>query len=127
MDASEARSELVIGILSGKIKKPELERQIRELEDKYGSSAFTSYAFQRKPKPWSEEDYKELKKEAITGAGSKEFLLYLYEVKSSIEDKNDGIQRIQKVSAELVRKHPLVWAMVALLAVIAIVCILKMR
>ncbi len=129
MNAAEARSNLVMDIVNGHIKKEQAEKRIIELEKTYGSEAFTYYGFEKKEKPWSLNYYDELRKSALAGAGSKEFILYLSEVKDYIENKNNKgflkrVKSIVEAIIEYISKNPLK-VCVAILAVIVLIIIVK--
>lgn len=84
MSAIDERIDLIEKILSNKISKKEVEVFIKEMENKYGEKAFTRFKFQKKEKPWNQDYYDKLKNLSMSGAGSKEFILHLVEVRDSI-------------------------------------------
>ena len=84
MSAIDERIDLIEKILSNKISQKEVENVIKEMEKKYGEKAFTRFTFQKKAKPWNQDYYDKLKNLSMSGAGSKEFILHLVEVRESI-------------------------------------------
>lgn len=88
--ASEARSELVMDIISGNVSRKELSEKIAYLENRYGEEAFTAYSLSKKSRPWDEDYYKKMEKQAVAGAGSKDFILHLYEVREEVKKKKNS-------------------------------------
>lgn len=133
MSASDKRSEIIIDIINGEISKDELVRRLNDLEQEFGESAYTSYVFSKKEKPWNDEYYKQLEKQALGGAGSKDFIKYLHEVKSAVNNDNKstvakvlkGIVRILSAAVELIKKHPIVTMVVVVIAVVGIILLLR--
>lgn len=81
MNAVDERVELIENILANRLTKRQVENAVKELENKYGEEAFTRFTFQKEEKPWDQEYYNKLKSLSMSGAGSKEFILHLTEVR----------------------------------------------
>jgi hypothetical protein len=76
----EEQIDLTSKIVRGKIKRPQVERTLAQMEEKYGERCFNSYPVDRKEKPWSKDYLSELELISGSGASSKEFYLYMSEV-----------------------------------------------
>lgn len=81
---AEEKINLIMNILDGKLTNEELKIKITDMEKQYGSDVFRPYLFDKKGKPWTEEYYNNLREQALCGAGSKEFLLHVNEVRQEI-------------------------------------------
>lgn len=84
MDSIDERMELENKIFENKIRKDQVIQEIKRIEEKYGEDVFPAFNFQSQKKPWNIEYYKELKTLNISGAGSKEFILHLVDVRDYI-------------------------------------------
>lgn len=84
----EERTALIMEIIDGKLTEEQLKKKMSLLEEKYGSDVFRPYIFEKKNKPWTEKYYDDLREKALCGANSKEFLLYLNEVREDVEKQN---------------------------------------
>ena len=84
----EERTALIMDIIDGKLTEEQLKKKMSLLEEKYGSDVFRPYIFEKKNKPWTEKYYDDLREKALCGANSKEFLLYLNEVREDVEKQN---------------------------------------
>ena len=76
--------DLVSRIVKGELKRQEVEKELDDMESKYGKECFNSYPVKRKPKPWSMEYLLELERLSSSGASSREFYLYISEVSDEI-------------------------------------------
>lgn len=84
----EERTALIMEIIDGKLTEEQIKKKMSLLEEKYGSNVFRPYIFEKKNRPWTEKYYDDLREKALCGANSKEFLLYLNEVREDIEKQN---------------------------------------
>lgn len=84
----EERTALIMEIIDGKLTEEQIKKKMSLLEEKYGSNVFRPYIFEMKNRPWTEKYYDDLREKALCGANSKEFLLYLNEVREDIEKQN---------------------------------------
>lgn len=85
MTGVEEQVELVSLILNGHISYDEVRKKLDDISIQYGDGVFNSYEVKKKPKPWTESDLRELEILSASGAGSKEFYLYLSEVSDYIK------------------------------------------
>ena len=83
-NAVDERIALIEKIIGGEIDKKGVQMEIQRIEKMYGSEAFPTFEFQKKEKPWNKEYFEELKNLCMSGAGSREFLLHLSEVRDSV-------------------------------------------
>ncbi len=90
----EERTALIMEIIDGKLTEEQLKKKMSLLEEKYGSDVFRPYIFEKKNKPWTEKYYDDLREKALCGANSKEFLLYLNEVREGIENQ----KKVKKIA-----------------------------
>ena len=84
MNGIDEQIKLVSKILSGEISKMEVAKELKRISETYGEECFNSYEVKRKPKPWTEQNLKELEILNASGAGSKEFYLYMAEVSEEV-------------------------------------------
>ncbi len=84
MSGIEEQSVLTSKILKGEIGRADVEKELDRISRKYGEDCFNSYPVKRKPKPWKEEDLKELEILGASGAGSKDFYRYMAEVSEAV-------------------------------------------
>ncbi|MBS5509848.1 MAG: hypothetical protein KHX30_00700 [Clostridium sp.] len=84
----EERTALIMEIIDGKLTEEQIKKKMSLLEEKYGSNVFRPYIFEKKNRPWTEKYYDDLREKALCGANSREFLLYLNEVREDIEKQN---------------------------------------
>ncbi len=84
MEVIDERIDLIEKIRNNEISKKQVEKEVKRLEDTYGKEAFTSFNFEKEQKPWKEDYFKKLKTLSMAGAGSKEFILHLVEVRDEI-------------------------------------------
>ncbi|MCD8396906.1 MAG: hypothetical protein LUD12_06975 [Lachnospiraceae bacterium] len=87
MSATDESIKLIRKILNNSISEKDALKELDRLELMYGDEAFTAYDFQKKEKPWNEDYYEDLKNKCITGAGSKEFIIHLLEVREYLNQK----------------------------------------
>lgn len=87
MSAIDEEIKLIREIINNKISKKEVEKTIKDMEEKYGEETFIKITYTEKPKPWSEEYYKELKNLAHCGLLSKEFILHLVTVRDELKKR----------------------------------------
>ena len=90
----EERTALIMDIIDGKLTEEQLKKKMSLLEEKYGSDVFRPYIFEKKNRPWTEKYYDDLREKALCGANSKEFLLYLNEVREGIENQ----KKVKKIA-----------------------------
>lgn len=90
----EERTALIMEIIDGKLTEEQLKKKMSLLEEKYGSDVFRPYIFEKKRRPWTEKYYDDLREKALCGANSKEFLLYLNEVREGIENQ----KKVKKIA-----------------------------
>jgi hypothetical protein len=76
----EEHIKLTSKIVRGEIKRPQVEKILEQMEEKYGEYCFDTFPVDRKEKPWSKAYLKELELLSGSGASSKEFYLYMSEV-----------------------------------------------
>ena len=80
MGLIEEHLKLSERIVSGKMTRADVERELCRIELEYGSNAFNYYTVKKKQAPWTQKDLDELEIKSASGAGSKEFYLYMAEV-----------------------------------------------
>lgn len=90
----EERTALIMEIIDGKLTEEQLKKKMSLLEEKYGSDVFRPYIFEKRSRPWTEKYYDDLREKALCGANSKEFLLYLNEVREGIENQ----KKVKKIA-----------------------------
>lgn len=87
MDRSELiarQCNLESRILHGQINAKQVDREIADIEDKYGKDAFNPCRITPKEKPWTEATLKELDELFQFGAQSKECLRYMAKVSDEV-------------------------------------------
>lgn len=84
MNGINQRVKLGTKILRGEINKAEAVKEIERISEQYGEDCFNSYEVKRQSKPWTEKELKELEILSASGAGSKEFYLYMAEVSEEV-------------------------------------------
>ena len=94
MGAVEESIQLENKILSNKISKKQLVKEIESIEKKYGEDAFLPYNLVKKEKPWGKDYYNELVLLGNAGACSKEFLLHIIEVRDYLKTRTKIIAAI---------------------------------
>lgn len=118
MSAIEERIRLIEKILTNKISKIGVEKEIQRLEAEYGQHAFSVISFNKKERPWSREYYEKLEQLSLSGEDSKEYILHLVEVRDELSKKGFG-----GVTTFLSNhKVAVVICVVALIVVIALIC-----
>lgn len=85
MAAVDERVNIIDRILSNRIKKTEVEKELERLENQYGEDAYTDDAFRPKEKPWNKTYYLELEKASMAGVSSKKFIIHLVEVRDYLQ------------------------------------------
>ena len=88
MSATDERIELIESILENKISKKQVEIKMNDIESKYGEYAFKTFTFQKEEKPWNKGYYDKLRNLSLSGAGSKEFILHLVDVRDELNKFN---------------------------------------
>lgn len=118
MSAIEERIRLIEKILTNKISKVGVEKEIQRLEAEYGQNAFSVIYFNKKERPWSREYYEKLEQLSLSGEDSKEYILHLVEVRDELA--NRGLGGI----TSFLRSHKVavIICAVALIVVIALIC-----
>ncbi len=84
MSGIEEQIALTSQILKGEIGRADVEKELDRISREYGEDCFNSYTVKRKPKPWKEEDLKELQVLSASGAASKDFYRYMAEVSEEL-------------------------------------------
>lgn len=94
MSGIEEQIVLTSQILKGKIGCDDVEKELDRISRQYGEECFNSYTVKRKPKPWKEEDLKELQILSASGAASKDFYRYMAEVSEAVFSKKARRKKI---------------------------------
>lgn len=104
---------LIERLKEGNISLQEVQNEIDRISKEQGENAFNSYVVKKHSAPWTKEDLDELRMLSVSGAKSKEFILYWAEVNDYLKRK-DG------------RKNPsVVIAIAVVAAILLIIAILK--
>lgn len=80
MGLVEEHIGLTNGIMSGELTRNSVENEIKRIESKYGAEAFNHFKVEKRSAPWTQKDLDDLEIQSASGAGSKEFYLYMAEV-----------------------------------------------
>lgn len=88
MGLIEEHIKLTDGIISGKMDRECVEKEMKRIESEYGTGSFNSYKVQKKSAPWTKKDLDNLEIQSASGACSKEFYLYMAEVSEYVYGKN---------------------------------------
>lgn len=78
----QARIDFIDQAAKGQYSRAQAEEQLLQMEQEFGSLAFLPGSVTRKAWPWTwtQKHLDELKRDAVCGAGSREFLSYLAQV-----------------------------------------------
>lgn len=76
----QARIDFTEKVMAGKYTRNQAEAELDRMEREFGDLAFLPGTVTRKPKPWTMKYLKELKRAAVYGAGSRDFLSHMAEV-----------------------------------------------
>lgn len=112
MSAFKKQYEMLKGIMDGKLSKGDVETAIESISKEYGDDVFTPYSIEKKEKPWSYNDLKELYDMAIVGISSKDLYLYMAEIGDYLK-----LQKRKKV----IIISAIVGLVIATIAIIAII------
>lgn len=73
---------------AGKYTPAQAKAELDRMEKQYGKLIFTPGNANKKPRPWTKNDLDDLWKEAVAGAGSRDFLEYMAEVGYAVNKNN---------------------------------------
>ena len=73
---------------AGKYTPAQAKVELDQMEKQYGELVFTPGKANKKPRPWTKSDLDDLWKEAIAGAGSRDFLEHMAEVGYAVNKNN---------------------------------------
>ena len=88
MKAFEERQILIKKIFLGSISLRKVKKEVKRLERQYGEDAFIPLSFIPQGRPWTAEYLDRLENLSLSGAGSKEFILHIAEVKKEINGRS---------------------------------------
>ncbi|RRD95854.1 hypothetical protein EII17_01910 [Clostridiales bacterium COT073_COT-073] len=84
MKALEERKALIKKVFEGSISLEEVKNEVKRLERQYGEDVFSPLSFIPQERPWTVEYLNQLENLSLAGAGSKEFILHIAEVKQEL-------------------------------------------
>lgn len=84
----EARFDFITNARAGKYTPAQAKAELDRIERIFGKMAFLPGTVTKKPRPWTKNDLEDLWKEAIAGAGSRDFLEYMAEVGYAVNKNN---------------------------------------
>lgn len=84
----KARLNFIRNAMAGKYAPAQAKAELDRMEKQYGELVFTPGRAKKKPRPWTKNDLDGLWKEAVAGAGSRDFLEYMAEVGYAVNKNN---------------------------------------
>lgn len=85
MTVAEEREELINRVLDGTVTKKQVQKEVDDLERKYGKEAFLASDFEKKEKPWDSDYYDKLGNRCLSGDDSKKLILHMVEVREYLQ------------------------------------------
>ena len=84
----EIRLNFIRNARAGKYTPAQAKAELDRIERKFGKLAFVPGTVTKKPRPWTKSDLDDLWKEAVAGAGSRDFLEHMAEVGYAVNKNN---------------------------------------
>lgn len=130
----QARNNFVQKVMAGEYSCEQAEAELDRMEREFGELAFLPGTVNRKPRPWTMDHLRELKRSAACGAGSRAFLSYMAEVGEEVHRKpgfrekirrfRERVRRFWKRVRQLWRKA---WPIAVVLAAVVLVWLWSRR
>ena len=84
----EAKLNFIRNAIAGKYTPAQAKAELDRMEKQYGELVFLPGRAKKKPRPWTKNDLDGLWKEAVAGAGSRDFFEYMAEVGYAVNKNN---------------------------------------
>lgn len=122
MGLIEEHIQLAKKIVGGELSKTLVIEEINRIEKEYGEDAFNSFVVKKKSSPWTQKDLDDLEMQSASGAGSKEFYLYMAEVSEFVhkKDKRQGFFAVIECGLKFIARYWL--KILCTVLIIALVC-----
>ena len=79
-DRTQAKLNFIHKAMNGEYTADQAKAELDEMEREFGDQAFLPGKGAKKPRPWTRADLEDLRLEAASGAGSRDFFIYLAEM-----------------------------------------------
>ena len=109
-DSAQVKLEFIHNAVAGNYTPEQAEAELDRMEQAFGKTVFSPGGVTKKSRPWSRGDLKDLEMQAVDGASSRPFFLYLAEM-------GEEVTRKERKKKQLT----LIGTIVAVIAIIAVI------
>ena len=116
-ERTTAKLDYIKKAMNGAFSPAQAKVELDQMEKQYGELVFTPGKANKKPRPWTKNDLDDLWKEAVAGAGSRDFLEYMAEMGWEVKQAERRQKRIKifGILAAMVAAAAVIVAVVRLL------------
>ena len=94
-DRTTAKLDYIKSAMNGAFSPDQAKAELDRMEKQYGELVFLPGRAKKKPRPWTKNDLDGLWKEAVAGAGSRDFLEYMAEMGWEVKQAERRQKRIK--------------------------------
>lgn len=94
-ERTTAKLDYIKKAMNGAFSPAQAKVELDQMEKQYGELVFTPGKANKKPRPWTKNDLDDLWKEAVAGAGSRDFMEYMAEMGWEVKQTERREKRIK--------------------------------